>query len=70
MVYIKKVGFKDFVIGKVGFEDGKWWWFNDDKVIEVMLDKIDVFVGGGEFYFVFICFYKVIFLFIVEGVME
>ena len=36
------------LIGKRGEEDGKWWWFNDDKVSEVESDKIDALSGGGK----------------------
>lgn len=34
--------------GKPGKEDGKWWWFNDDKVSEVNAEKIETLSGGGE----------------------
>lgn len=30
-------------------EDGKWWWFNDEKVTEVEGEKIETLAGGGEF---------------------
>jgi ubiquitin carboxyl-terminal hydrolase 14 len=33
--------------GKRMEEDGKWWWFNDDKVSEVDPEKIDTLAGGG-----------------------
>lgn len=46
--YVKKTGRKT-PDGKVEKEDGKWWWFNDDKVSEVDTDKIDSLVGGGKF---------------------
>lgn len=29
-------------------EDGKWWWFNDDKVSEVDAEKIETLSGGGK----------------------
>ena len=29
-------------------EDGKWWWFNDDKVSEVDAEKIETLSGGGN----------------------
>ena len=45
--YVKKEGIKDPETGKTGEEDGKWWWFNDDKVSEVDADKIDTLAGGG-----------------------
>jgi ubiquitin carboxyl-terminal hydrolase 14 len=34
--------------GKRIEEDGKWWWFNDDKVSEVEYDRIEALSGGGE----------------------
>lgn len=46
--YVKKSGEKG-ADGKVKEEDGKWWWFNDDKVSEVEAEKIESLVGGGEF---------------------
>lgn len=30
-------------------DDGKWWWFNDDKVSEVDAEKIETLSGGGKF---------------------
>ena len=35
--------------GKRMEEDGKWWWFNDDKVSEVDAEKIETLSGGGSF---------------------
>jgi ubiquitin carboxyl-terminal hydrolase 14 len=68
--YVKKTGPKDPVTGKVGEEDGKWWWFNDDKVTEVTSDKIDALAGGGESHSALILLYKAIPLPTAEGVME
>ncbi|KAK4174730.1 putative ubiquitin carboxyl-terminal hydrolase 6 [Triangularia setosa] len=68
--YIKKTGPKDPATGKVGPEDGKWWWFNDDKVTEVTSDKIDALAGGGESHSALICLYKAIPLPTAEGIME
>jgi ubiquitin carboxyl-terminal hydrolase 14 len=34
--------------GKRKVEDGKWWWFNDDKVSEVDAEKIETLSGGGK----------------------
>jgi len=34
--------------GKRKEEDGKWWWFNDDKVSEVEAEKIETLSGGGK----------------------
>ncbi|KAK4456995.1 hypothetical protein QBC42DRAFT_301539 [Cladorrhinum samala] len=68
--YIKKAGYKDPVTGKVGPEDGKWWWFNDDKVTEVTSDKIDGLAGGGESHSALILLYKAIPLPTAEGIME
>jgi len=36
--------------GKRMEEDGKWWWFNDDKVSEVDPEKIDTLSGGGQYH--------------------
>ncbi|QDS70385.1 hypothetical protein FKW77_009222 [Venturia effusa] len=44
--FVKKSGKKDPVTGKVKEEDGKWWWFNDEKVSEVELDRIETLSGG------------------------
>ncbi|KAI9788853.1 MAG: deubiquitinating enzyme [Peltula sp. TS41687] len=46
--YVKKEGSKDPSTGKRGDEDGKWWWFNDEKVSEVDEDKIIGLAGGGK----------------------
>jgi ubiquitin carboxyl-terminal hydrolase 14 len=46
--FVKKRGRKDPTTGKVGEEDGKWWWFNDDKVTEFEADRIETLSGGGE----------------------
>ena len=45
--YVKKQGPLDKATGKRKEEDGKWWWFNDDKVSEVEADKIETLSGGG-----------------------
>lgn len=68
--YVKKTGLKDPVTGKVGEEDGNWWWFNDDKVTEVTSDKIDALAGGGESHSALILLYKAIPMPTAEGVME
>lgn len=51
--YIKKQGklVDDASVpgGKRYEEDGKWWWFNDDKVTEVEAEKIETLAGGGKF---------------------
>ncbi|GAB7352571.1 hypothetical protein MBLNU459_g2955t1 [Dothideomycetes sp. NU459] len=57
--YIKKSGRKG-LDGKVAEEDGKWWWFNDDKVSEVEAEKIESLVGGGESHSALICLYKAV----------
>jgi ubiquitin carboxyl-terminal hydrolase 14 len=46
--FVKKIGTKDPTTGKRKAEDGKWWWFNDEKVSEVEQDRIDGLSGGGE----------------------
>lgn len=58
--YVKKTGSKDPKTGKVGEEDGNWWWFNDDKVSEVPGDKIDTLAGGGETHSALILLYKAV----------
>lgn len=45
--YVKKQGIMDHATGKRKEEDGKWWWFNDDKVSEVDAEKIETLSGGG-----------------------
>lgn len=47
--YVKKQDILDPKTGKRKEEDGKWWWFNDDKVSEVGAEKIESLSGGGEF---------------------
>jgi ubiquitin carboxyl-terminal hydrolase 14 len=46
--FVKKQGAKDPVTGKRKAEDGKWWWFNDDKVSEVDAERIQSLSGGGK----------------------
>jgi ubiquitin carboxyl-terminal hydrolase 14 len=58
--YVKKQGPLDPKTGKRGEEDGKWWWFNDDKVTEVDADKILTLSGGGESHSALILLYKAI----------
>ncbi|KAJ4413445.1 deubiquitinating enzyme [Neurospora sp. IMI 360204] len=58
--YVKKTGIKDPVTGKVDEEDGKWWWFNDDKVSEVEAEKITALAGGGESHSALILLYRAI----------
>ena len=47
--YVKKQGPMDHATGKRKEEDGKWWWFNDEKVSEVEAEKIETLSGGGKF---------------------
>jgi ubiquitin carboxyl-terminal hydrolase 14 len=47
--FVKKQGRKDPLTGKNIEEDGKWWWFNDDKVSEFESERIDTLSGGGKF---------------------
>lgn len=65
--YVKKQGHLDPKTGKRSPEDGKWWWFNDEKVSEVDSDKIDTLVGGGESHSALILLYKAIPLPSAEG---
>ncbi|KAH8717093.1 hypothetical protein GQ44DRAFT_392951 [Phaeosphaeriaceae sp. PMI808] len=46
--FVKKQGAKDPNTGKRKAEDGKWWWFNDEKVSEVDAERIQTLAGGGE----------------------
>ncbi|THZ86000.1 cysteine proteinase [Aureobasidium pullulans] len=57
--YVKKTGRKN-IDGTVGEEDGKWWWFNDDKVSEVEVDKVETLSGGGESHSALILLYKAV----------
>lgn len=41
-------------------EDGKWWWFNDDKVQEVDSEKIETLAGGGESHSALILLYRAV----------
>lgn len=45
--YVKKQGALDHDTGIRKEEDGKWWWFNDDKVSEVEPERIETLSGGG-----------------------
>ncbi|KAI9732035.1 MAG: deubiquitinating enzyme [Claussenomyces sp. TS43310] len=68
--YVKKQAILDPKTGERGEEDGKWWWFNDDKVSEVDSDKIDTLSGGGESHSALILLYRAISLPSVDGVDE
>ncbi|KAI1181071.1 ubiquitin carboxyl-terminal hydrolase-like protein [Nemania sp. FL0916] len=68
--YVKKTAPVDAKTGKRKEEDGKWWWFNDDKVSEVTADKIDGLAGGGESHSALILLYRAIPLPTAEGTME
>ncbi|KPI42242.1 Ubiquitin carboxyl-terminal hydrolase 6 [Cyphellophora attinorum] len=46
--------------GKRTESDGKWWWFNDDKVSEVPGDIVQTLSGGGESHSALILLYKAI----------
>lgn len=46
--FVKKQGPKDPNTGKRKEEDGKWWWFNDEKVSEVDAERIQTLSGGGK----------------------
>jgi ubiquitin carboxyl-terminal hydrolase 14 len=47
--FVKKQGPKDPNTGKRKEEDGKWWWFNDEKVTEVDAERIQTLSGGGVY---------------------
>ncbi|PFH62914.1 hypothetical protein XA68_11233 [Ophiocordyceps unilateralis] len=68
--YVKKSAPVDPKTGKKGEEDGMWWWFNDDKVTEVSVDKIEGLAGGGESHSALILLYKAIPLPTADGTME
>ncbi|MCJ1453073.1 deubiquitinating enzyme [Mycoblastus sanguinarius] len=68
--YVKKQGALDQTIGKRKEEDGKWWWFNDDKVSEVEAEKIETLSGGGESHSALILLYRAIDLPTAEEVKE
>jgi ubiquitin carboxyl-terminal hydrolase 14 len=68
--YVKKQGPLDPKTGTRGEEDGKWWWFNDDRVSEVDSDKIDSLSGGGESHSALILLYRAIPLPSAEGLNE
>lgn len=54
--FVKKTGHKDSKTGKTKEEDGRWWWFNDEKVSEVDAEKIETLSGGGTFQLSWILF--------------
>ncbi|OJD35612.1 ubiquitin thiolesterase [Diplodia corticola] len=58
--FVKKEGQKDPVTGKRKEEDGKWWWFNDDKVSEVDYDRIETLSGGGQSHSALILLYRAV----------
>ncbi|KAL8768977.1 MAG: hypothetical protein Q9209_004894 [Squamulea sp. 1 TL-2023] len=58
--YVKKQGAVDAQTGKRKEEDGKWWWFNDDKVSDVDAEKIETLAGGGESHSALILLYRAI----------
>ncbi|KAL8798030.1 MAG: hypothetical protein Q9182_007012 [Xanthomendoza sp. 2 TL-2023] len=58
--YVKKQGPMDPTTGKRKEEDGKWWWFNDEKVSEVEAEKIETLSGGGESHSALILLYRAI----------
>ena len=68
--YVKKQGALDKATGKRKEEDGKWWWFNDDKVSEVGAEKIETLSGGGESHSALILLYRAIDLPTAEEVRE
>ncbi|KAG5972031.1 hypothetical protein E4U55_000952 [Claviceps digitariae] len=58
--YVKKTGHVNQKTGKTEEEDGKWWWFNDDKVTEVGVEKVEALAGGGESHSALVLLYKAI----------
>ncbi|EMC94404.1 hypothetical protein BAUCODRAFT_35625 [Baudoinia panamericana UAMH 10762] len=53
--YVKKTAAR-----KGEAEDGKWWWFNDEKVSEVEGEKIETLAGGGESHSALILLYRAV----------
>ncbi|KAF2098117.1 ubiquitin carboxyl-terminal hydrolase 14 [Rhizodiscina lignyota] len=58
--YVKKAGRKNPQTGKMGEEDGKWWWFNDEKVSEVDAEKIEMLSGGGQSHAALVLLYRAV----------
>lgn len=58
--FVKKVGSKDPKTGKRKAEDGKWWWFNDEKVSEVDAERIQTLSGGGQSHSALILLYRAV----------
>ena len=58
--YVKKEG--KVIDEKTGKreEDGKWWWFNDDRVTEVESEKVETLSGGGESHSALILLYRAV----------
>lgn len=64
--YVKKEGKKDPKTGKREAEDGKWWWFNDERVTEVDAEKIETLAGGGESHSALMLLYRAVELPVIE----
>ncbi|KAF2741176.1 cysteine proteinase [Polyplosphaeria fusca] len=64
--FVKKLGSKDPATGKRKEEDGKWWWFNDDKVSEVDTERIETLYGGGQSHSALLLLYRAVPLATVE----
>ncbi|RYN34736.1 Ubiquitin carboxyl-terminal hydrolase 6 [Alternaria arborescens] len=58
--FVKKQGAKDPNTGKRKAEDGKWWWFNDEKVSEVDAERIQTLSGGGQSHSALILLYRAV----------
>jgi ubiquitin carboxyl-terminal hydrolase 14 len=58
--FVKKEARKDPITGKRKEEDGKWWWFNDDKVSEVEAERIQTLSGGGQSHSALILLYRAV----------
>ncbi|KAI4695090.1 uncharacterized protein J4E84_001715 [Alternaria hordeiaustralica] len=58
--FVKKQGPKDPNTGKRKEEDGKWWWFNDEKVSEVDTERIQTLSGGGQSHSALILLYRAV----------
>ncbi|KAF2666395.1 cysteine proteinase [Microthyrium microscopicum] len=63
--FVKKSPVKDPRTGEE-VEDGKWWWFNDDKVSEYESDRIEQLSGGGQSHSALVLLYRAVAMPIVE----
>lgn len=58
--YVKKDATIEPSAGAKTEAEGKWWWFNDEKVSEVDNEKIEGLSGGGESHSALILLYRAV----------